>query len=74
MSRAFTKEGDAQWLSDVTPTLSALIAFLTAENNGIRIIEEKQTFDERGRELHHMSNGLAYGKDEDGRWKVVSDS
>ncbi len=73
MSRAFMKEGDAMWLSDVPPTMSALLAFLTAENNSIRVIEERVTLDERGREVHHMSNGLAYVKDDDGRWSVVPD-
>jgi hypothetical protein len=74
VSRAFTKEGDAQWLSDVTPTLSALISFLTNENNGIRVIEEKKGFDKQGREVHFMSNGLAYLKNEDGRWEVARES
>jgi hypothetical protein len=73
MSRAFTKEGDAQWLSDVMPTLNALIVFLTQENNGIRVVEEKRTYDRKGREIHHMSNGLAYVKDDEGRWSVARD-
>lgn len=71
VSRAFMKEGDAMWLSDVPPTMSALLAFLTAENNSIRVVEERVTLDDRGREVHHMSNGLAYVKDDDGRWSVA---
>jgi hypothetical protein len=71
MSRAFMKEGDAMWLSDVPPTMSALLAFLTNENNGIRVVEEKRTIDPRGREVIHMSNGLAYVKDDDGRWSTA---
>ncbi|MFI5252383.1 MAG: hypothetical protein ACHQQQ_08140 [Bacteroidota bacterium] len=71
MSRAFMKEGDDQWLSDVTPTMSALLNFLTRENNGIRVIEEKRVIDKKGREVYYMSNGLAYVKDDDGRWAVA---
>jgi len=73
MSRAFTKEGDAQWLSDIAPTLSALLNFLTMENNGIIVIEEKRALDASGREVIFMSNGLAYTKDADGRWCVAKD-
>lgn len=61
------------WLSDVAPTMSALLAFLAGENSGIRIVEEKRTIDGRGREVVHMSNGLAYVKDDDGRWSVAKD-
>jgi hypothetical protein len=67
------KEGDGMWLSDVPPTMSALLAFLREENNGIRVVEEKRTIDERGREVVHMSNGLAYVKDDDGRWSVAKE-
>jgi hypothetical protein len=71
MSRAFMKESDDQWLSDVAPTLGALLAFLTRENNDITVVEERLTFDDDGREVHHMSNGLAYLKDGDGKWSVA---
>ena len=72
MSRAFTKEDDSgQWLHDVAPTLNALLLFLTRENNDIRVLQERQTIDTRGREVLHMSNGLAYTKDTDGRWTVA---
>lgn len=71
MSRAFMKEGDDQWLSDVAPTMSALLNFLTRENNDIRVVEEGRTVDSLGHEIIHMSNGLAYLKDEDGRWAVA---
>jgi hypothetical protein len=73
MSRAFMKEGDDLWLSDVAPTMSALLSYLTRENNDIRVVEEKMTFDEQGREIYHMSNGLAYTKDADGRWSVAKE-
>jgi hypothetical protein len=71
MSRAFMKESDDQWLSDVAPTLSALLVYLTRENNGITVVEERRTIDPDGREVLHMSNGLAYFKDNDGRWSVA---
>lgn len=71
MSRAFMKESDDQWLSDVAPTLTALLVYLAKENNGIAVVEERRTVDDGGREVHHMSNGLAYFKDNDGRWSVA---
>jgi len=67
------REGDDQRLDEVAPTLSALLNFLMRENNGIRVHEEKRTFDAGGREVIHMSNGLAYCKDADGRWAVAPD-
>lgn len=70
MSQAFVREGDDQWLDEVSPTLQALIVFLTRENNGIRVYEKKNRID-NGREIHEMSNGLSYTKDANGRWKVV---
>ena len=71
MSQAFVRESDEQWLHDVTPTLNALIVFLTRENNGIRVYEKKQYNDPKtGKEVYEMSNGLTYTKDNDGRWMV----
>ena len=70
MSQAFVREGDDQWLDEVSPTLQALIVFLTRENNGIRVYEKKAYVD-NGREIHEMSNGLSYTKDHNGRWKVL---
>ena len=69
MSQAFVREGDDQWLDEVSPTLQALIVFLTRENNGIGVYEKK-TYVESGTEIHVMSNGLSYSKDHNGRWKV----
>ena len=71
MSRAFMKEGDDQWLHDVAPTLSALLIYLTRENNGIRVYQEKRFIDADGREVFEMSNGLSYVKDDEGKWKVA---
>ena len=72
MSQAFVREGDAQWLHDVAPTVNALVLFLSQENNGIRVYEQKTTVDKKtGREVYHMSNGLAYTKDDEGRWSIA---
>ena len=71
MSQAFVREGDDQWLNEVAPTLNALIMFLTRENNGIRVYEIRSMFDNNGREVHQMSNGLSYTKNEKGEWQVA---
>ena len=71
MSQAFVKESDEQWLHDVAPTLNALIVYLTRENNGVRVYEQKQFVNPEGKEIHVMSNGLSYAKDEGNRWYVV---
>ncbi|MCW5910782.1 MAG: hypothetical protein KIT62_06900 [Cyclobacteriaceae bacterium] len=70
MSQAFVREGDELSLSDISPTLPALINFLTRENNGIRVYEKKVT-EVEGQPVYEMSNGLRYAKDENGRWIVV---
>ena len=44
MSQAFVKEEDGQWLHDVPPTMNALINYLTRENNGVRVYEQKTYF------------------------------
>jgi len=72
MSQAFVREGDDQWLSDVAPTLNALMAFLSRENNGIRVSERSSAKDTSGRTIHHMSNGLSYGKDASGKWEIIT--
>jgi hypothetical protein len=71
MSSAFVRESEDQWLEDVAPTLQSLTNFLTRENNGIRVYEQKSFQDETGREIHIMSNGLSYTKDINGRWQVI---
>jgi len=71
MSQAFVKESDEQWLHEVQPTLNALIVYLTRENNGIRVYEKGKGLDKDGREMIHMSNGLSYAKDDEGKWFVV---
>ena len=71
MSQAFVRENDEQWLHEVAPTLNALIVYLTRENNGIRVYEQRNYLHPRtGRETHEMSNGLSYAKDDEGKWYV----
>ena len=72
MSQAFVKESDEQWLHEISPTISALINYLTRENNGIRVYEKKTFFHKsENREAVEMSNGLSYAKDDNGRWYVT---
>lgn len=72
MSQAFVKEGDEQWLHEIQPTMNALILHLTRENNGIRVYEKRKYINPKdGKEVVEMSNGLAYSKDNEGRWCVV---
>ena len=70
MSQAFVKESDDQWLHDIGPGMNALILFLTRENNGIRVYEKESSIKD-GKEVHLMSNGLSYAKDDAGKWYVV---
>jgi hypothetical protein len=70
MSQAFVREGDEQSLSEISPTLPALINFLTRDNNGVRVYEKK-ALNLNGQSVHEMSNGLRYAKDKNGRWIVV---
>ncbi len=71
MSRAFMREGEDQWLSDVAPSIQALIVFLTKENNGVRVYEKRQHTDAAGKTIHDMSNGISYAKDSNGKWEMV---
>lgn len=72
MSQAFVKESDEQWLHEIPPTMTALVNYLTRENNGIRVYE-KRTYlhPTEKREAVEMSNGLSYAKDEDGKWYIT---
>ncbi len=72
MSQAFIREGDDQWLSDIIPTVQALIVYLTRENNGVRVYEQKTLTGADDRSIHVMSNGFSYAKDKDGKWEIVS--
>lgn len=72
MSQAFVRENEEQWLHDIQPTLSALVVYLTRENNGIRVYEKRSFLHPKeNREVYEMSNGLMYAKDDEGRWYVV---
>ena len=72
MSQAFVKESEEQWLHEIAPTLNALIVYLTRENNGVRVYEQKNYADDKtGKTIHVMSNGLSYATDEESKWYVV---
>ena len=72
MSQAFVKESEEQWLHDVGPSVKSLIVYLTRENNGVRVYEQKTTADPaNGKEIYVMSNGLCYAKDEQSKWYVI---
>jgi hypothetical protein len=71
MSHAFVREGDDMSLSDISPTIQALIHFLTQENGGIRVYEKERIELPEGNAIHKMSNGLSYGKDKAGKWEVL---
>ncbi len=70
MSQAFVKEEDDQWLHEIPGTVSALINYLTKENNGIRVYEKRKTIKD-GIEVYEMSNGLSYSKDAEGKWRIT---
>ena len=72
MSQAFVRETDDQWLNEVAPTVQALTLFLTRENGGIRVYEQKNFTNEKGATVHVMSNGLSYSKNEKGEWFIVT--
>ncbi|MEO8109032.1 MAG: hypothetical protein ABI594_03320 [Ginsengibacter sp.] len=72
MSQAFVKESEEQWLHEVPPTLNALIVYLTRENNGVRVYEQKNSVDKKtGKTIHVMSNGLSYATDDESKWYVI---
>jgi hypothetical protein len=72
MSSAFVREGDQQELSDISPTIHALVALLTHENGGIRVYERKRFEDTEGRTIYEMSNGLQYRVNKDNRWEICT--
>ncbi len=69
MSQAFVREEDHQWLHEIPGTISALVSYLTRENNGIRVYEKRKLMKD-GLEVHEMSNGLSYSKDARGKWQI----
>jgi hypothetical protein len=71
MSSAFIRESEEQWLHDIPPSLNALIVYLTRENNGVRVYEQKQLIDpSTSKEIYVMSNGLSYTIKND-QWTIV---
>lgn len=70
MSQAFVKEEDDQWLHEIPGTMTALINYLTRENNGIRVYEKSKQI-KNGREVFLMSNGLSYSKHKEGKWEIT---
>jgi hypothetical protein len=72
MSQAFVRETDDQWLNEVAPTVQALTHFLTRENGGIRVYEQKNFPGDNGKLIHVMSNGLSYSKNDKSEWCIVN--
>ena len=55
MSQAFVKESEEQWLHEISPTLKALVAHLTRENNGVRVYERRNYIDPKsGKEIFEI--------------------
>ncbi len=72
MSQAFVRESEEQWLHDVAPTVTALIIYLTRENNGVRVYEKSKYFSKTyDRDVYQMSNGFYYTKDNEGKWYIA---
>lgn len=72
MSSAFVKEEDSQWLHDIPPTMTALVNYLTRDNNGVRVYELRSyRHPKENREAHAMSNGLDYAIDDNSRWYII---
>jgi hypothetical protein len=71
MSQAFVREGDEQWLHDIPPTMNALLVYLSRENNGVRVYEQRTVAAPDGKEVHMMSNGLSYKVNAKDQWEVV---
>ena len=71
MSQAFVRDGDNQFLEDIAPSLNALMAFLSRENNGLRVFEKGNYTNAEGKQIYEMSNGMSYTKNESGRWMVL---
>lgn len=74
MSSAFIKESENQWLHEIGPSMNALQVFLQRENGGIHIYERKNYYNIiEDRDVHQMSDGLSYAKNDEGTWYIVWD-
>jgi hypothetical protein len=72
MSSAFVRESEGQHLNEVGPTLSALQLYLRRENRGVPVHEVKFWYSEKyGRDVHEMSDGLIYAKNDDSKWFII---
>ncbi len=72
MSSAFVKESEEQWLHEIPPTMTALINYLSRENNGVRVSERSSHKDEAtGKLVYRMSNGLSYTVNADNQWMIA---
>lgn len=71
MSSAFVKESEEEWLHEIQPTMTALVNYLTRQNNGIRVYEVRNYMHaKKNIEVHAMSNGLDYVIN-DNRWEIL---
>jgi hypothetical protein len=74
MSSAFVRETEAQWMHEIGPSMNALMVFLQRENGGMRIYERKTYYNTiEARDVHQMSDGLSYAKNDEGNWYIVWD-
>jgi len=72
MSQAFIRERDNEWLHEISPTIEALIAFLTRENNGLFIYDKQVDYDPTiERNVYKMSDGLKYAINDKNQWYIV---
>lgn len=73
MSSAFLKEGDDTWLHDISPTVTALLNYLTRENSGLPITERDNYYDEQLKtRVYKMSDGFSYII-HDRKWLALED-
>ncbi|MDB5125450.1 MAG: hypothetical protein JWP94_3579 [Mucilaginibacter sp.] len=74
MSSAFVRESEEQRLNEVAPSLGALQLYLRRENGGMRVHETKTWYSQKyKRDVHEMSDGLTYAKDDDSKWYIILD-
>lgn len=71
MSSAFVKESEEEWLHEIQPTMTALVNYLTRQNNGIRVYEIREYLHpKKNKTVHSMSNGLEYFTNEQSQWEI----
>jgi peroxiredoxin len=72
MSQAFVKENDDnELLSNVQPSMHALLRYLKRQNNGRDVYRSQFIIDKNGKEVHVMSNGLSYTLNDDNQWQMI---